>query len=146
MSHRMSPKTRVVFKFIFGLGIWSFLVLGFFKLNGDTVLPHQIQQSPINGRLLLNKDNRWTGNEATSTTTDRYLSPAGQAGAMAGADEVLVDNRAARNSIVTDATATVISSTRVLSSCAFRLLIYREFCLYRRAPGMGDRNDLGTPA
>ncbi|XP_050069299.1 uncharacterized protein LOC126557535 [Anopheles maculipalpis] len=94
MSHRMSSKTRVVFKFIFGLGIWSFLVLGFFKLNGDPVMQHQFQQSPINGRLLLNKDNRWTGNEATSTTTDRYLSPAGLAGAMAGVDEVLVDNRA----------------------------------------------------
>lgn len=89
MSHRMSPKTRVVFKFIFGLGIWSFLVLGFFKLNGDQVTPHQFQQTPINGRLLLNKDNRWTGNEATSTTTDRYASPVG-----AGVDEVLVDNRA----------------------------------------------------
>ncbi|KAL1398749.1 hypothetical protein pipiens_008719 [Culex pipiens pipiens] len=85
----MSPKTRVVFKFIFGLGIWSFLVLGFFKLNGDQVTPHQFQQTPINGRLLLNKDNRWTGNEATSTTTDRYASPVG-----AGVDEVLVDNRA----------------------------------------------------
>lgn len=97
MSHRMSPKTRVVFKFIFGLGIWSFLVLGFFKLNGDPVMPHQFQQSPINGRLLLNKDNRWTGNEATSTTTDRYLSPAGLAGAMAGVDEVLVDNRAGKS-------------------------------------------------
>ncbi|KFB34983.1 AGAP001806-PA-like protein [Anopheles sinensis] len=96
MSHRMSPKTRVVFKFIFGLGIWSFLVLGFFKLNGDQVMQHQFHQTPINGRLLLNKDNRWTGNEATSTTTDRYLSPAAMAGAMAGVDEVLVDNRAGK--------------------------------------------------
>lgn len=93
MSHRMSPKTRVVFKFIFGLGIWSFLVLGFFKLNGDPVTQHQFQQTPINGRLLLNKDNRWTGNEATSTTTDRYASPVG-----AGVDEVLVDNRAGKSS------------------------------------------------
>ncbi|XP_055611812.1 uncharacterized protein LOC129758338 [Uranotaenia lowii] len=89
MSPRLSPKTRIVFKFIFGLGIWSFLVLGFFKLNGDSVAQHQFQQAPINGRLLLNKDNRWTGNEATSTTTDRYASPMG-----AGVDEVLVDNRA----------------------------------------------------
>lgn len=91
----MSPKTRVVFKFIFGLGIWSFLVLGFFKLNGDPVTQHQFQQTPINGRLLLNKDNRWTGNEATSTTTDRYASPVG-----AGVDEVLVDNRAGKSSLL----------------------------------------------
>ena len=85
----MSPKTRIAFKFIFGLGIWSFLMLGFFKLNGDPVTIRQFQQMPINGRLLLEKQSRWTMGEATSTTTDRYTS-------LASGDEVLVDNRAGK--------------------------------------------------
>jgi hypothetical protein len=82
----LSSRTRVVFKFLFALSVWSFLLLGLFKLHGDSVQRHDHgKQAPINGRLLLQKDNKWSADQ-TSTTAERLVS------AMS-VDDVLVDNR-----------------------------------------------------
>lgn len=72
------PNSKTILKFFFALGVWSFLVIGLFRIHGQNVLMHEHQQAPLNGRLLLQKENRYY--EATSTTTDRI-------------DDVLIDNR-----------------------------------------------------
>lgn len=85
-QHNLTPKTKLVFKFIFGLGVWSFLVLGLIKINNDQISPTQvIEQMPINGRLLLQKENKWTI-EGTPKTTERFMQ-------MLTAEDVLVDSR-----------------------------------------------------
>ena len=88
--HSLTPKTKLVFKFIFGLGIWSFLMIGLVKLNNEQVTRQQQQQviqemQPISGRLLLQKENRWAF-EGTPKTTDKFMQ-------MMTAEDVLVDNR-----------------------------------------------------
>lgn len=85
--HNLTPKTKLVFKFIFALGVWSFLVLGLIKINNDQILPQQvIQEMPINSRLLLQKESKWTAAEGTPKTTERFMQ-------MLTAEEVLVDSR-----------------------------------------------------
>lgn len=71
-------KSKTILKFIFVLGIWSFLVLGLLKFNdpGKTFSEHF--QEPMSRRFLLQRENRYF--EATSTTPD-------------GLEDVLVDNR-----------------------------------------------------
>lgn len=94
--HSLTPKTKLVFKFIFALGVWSFLVLGLVKLNNDQFTPQMVQQmqqqqqlhQPINGRLLLQKENKWTM-EGTPKTTERFMQ-------MITAEDVLVDNRSGK--------------------------------------------------
>lgn len=71
---------KLILKFIFALGVWSFLLLGLFKLHETHVIELETPSGQFNGRLLLQKDNRYV--EATSTTTDRFI-PA----------DVLIDNR-----------------------------------------------------
>lgn len=87
--HSLTPKTKLVFKFIFGLGVWSFLMLGLVKLNSDQVSRQQQQviqeMQPISGRLLLQKENRWAF-EGTPKTTERFMQ-------LLTAEDVLVDNR-----------------------------------------------------
>lgn len=63
------PNSKTILKFIFGLGVWSFVVLGLFKLHGQHIILTNHPQAPLSGRLLLQKDSRYF--EATSTTTDR---------------------------------------------------------------------------
>lgn len=73
------PNSKTILKFFFALGVWSFLVIGLFRIHGQNVLLSQEHPSaPLSGRLLLQKENRYF--EATSTTTDRI-------------DDVLIDNR-----------------------------------------------------
>lgn len=102
--HSLTPKTKLVFKFIFALGVWSFLVLGLVKLNNDQFTPQAMPMAggggggasgsggasgqPINGRLLLQKENKWTM-EGTPKTTERFMQ-------MITAEEVLVDNRSGK--------------------------------------------------
>lgn len=71
---------KLILKFIFALGIWSFLLLGLFKLHETHVIELEQPAGQLNVRLLLQKDNRYI--DATSTTTDRII-PA----------DVLIDNR-----------------------------------------------------
>ncbi|XP_059607716.1 uncharacterized protein LOC132255627 [Phlebotomus argentipes] len=73
--------SRMIMKFLFALGVWSFLLLGLLKLHSNRVILEEDIQSGINnGRLLLQKDGRYQ--EATSTTTEKFLPL-----------DVLIDNR-----------------------------------------------------
>lgn len=72
------PNSKTILKFFFALGVWSFLVIGLFRIHGQNVLLQEHPPAPLSGRLLLQKENRYF--EATSTTTDRI-------------DDVLIDNR-----------------------------------------------------
>lgn len=74
------PKSRVILKILFSLSVWSFVMIGLFKLHGNNVILQEHVPVPISGRLLLQKDNKYM--DPTSTTTDRNV-PA----------DVLVDNR-----------------------------------------------------
>lgn len=75
------PNSKSILKLIFALGVWSFVVIGLFKLHGNNVILEESHQVPLSGRLLLQKDMRFNF-EATSTTTDRILP-----------HDVLVDSR-----------------------------------------------------
>lgn len=75
------PNSKSILKLIFALGVWSFVVIGLFKLHGNNVILEESPQVPLSGRLLLQKDMRFNF-EATSTTTDRILP-----------HDVLVDSR-----------------------------------------------------
>lgn len=107
----LTPKTKLVFKFIFGLAVWSFLMIGLVKLNNDqmtrgVIPPASMQQmQPINSRLLLQKENRWAF-EGTPKTTDRFVQ-------MLTAEEVLVDNRNGRLLFV----ITYLSCTSAVLEC-----------------------------
>lgn len=76
------PNSKTILKFFFALGVWSFVVIGLFKIHGQNVLLKEHPPAPLSGRLLLQKENRYF--EATSTTTDRI-------------DDVLIDNRQGNN-------------------------------------------------
>lgn len=76
----MRNSSKTILKFFFGLGVWSFVVIGLFKLHGQNVILQDHPQVPVSGRLLLQKENRYF--EGTSTTTDRILP-----------HDVLIDNR-----------------------------------------------------
>ena len=94
----MNPIQRNIFKFLFILGVWSFLLIGLIKLNNDnidissSILASQgyLKKIPLNGRVLLQKE-KWNANnlEQTSTTTasDRLMS------FIQSDAEVLIDNR-----------------------------------------------------
>lgn len=73
----------MIIKFLFALGVWSFLLLGLLKLHSNRVILEENIQSGINGRLLLQKDGRYQ--EATSTTTEKFLPL-----------DVLIDNRTSK--------------------------------------------------
>lgn len=79
------PNSKTILKFFFALGVWSFVVIGLFKLHGQHVILQEHPQAPMNGRLLLQKEIRYF--EATSTTTDRILP-----------HDVLIDNRQGKRS------------------------------------------------
>lgn len=71
--------SRIILRIIFALGVWSFVLIGLFKLHGNhVVLQHHID-TPLSGRFLLQKDNKYI--EATSTTTDHMPY------------DILIDNR-----------------------------------------------------
>lgn len=73
-------KSTTILKFIFVLGIWSFLVLGLLKLNDrNATFSDHFPITSMSRRFLLQRDNHYF--EATSTTSDGTL------------DDVLVDNR-----------------------------------------------------
>lgn len=80
--------SKVILKILFSLCVWSFVIIGLFKMHGTNLVPqdyHQVpqeyQQLPLNSRSLLQKDMlRYA--ETTSTTTDHF-----------DPSEILVDNR-----------------------------------------------------
>lgn len=80
MLLKTSP--RLIWKFLLGLGVWSFVVIGLFKLHtNNVILNDEDAMSSVNsGRLLLQKDFRFA--EATSTTTEKFMPV-----------DVLIDNR-----------------------------------------------------
>lgn len=73
--------SKTLLKFLFALGVWSLLLIGVVKIQSNHVVLEEYPHGPLNGRLLLQKDNKYSF-EATSTTTDRILP-----------SDVLVDNR-----------------------------------------------------
>lgn len=79
-AHFNMDNSKTILKFIFILGIWSFLVLGLLKLNDRNVAFSEHFQNPMSRRFLLQRENRYF--EATSTTPDGMVL-----------DDVLVDNR-----------------------------------------------------
>lgn len=73
---------KFILKILFALGIWSFVLLGLYKIHDYQVVEFEhLPKIAKNGRLLLQKDNRYV--EATSTTTDQQILP----------NDVLTDNR-----------------------------------------------------
>ncbi|KAH8289253.1 uncharacterized protein [Drosophila kikkawai] len=74
--------SKVILKILFSLCVWSFVIIGLFKMHGTNLVPQEYQQVPLNGRILLQKDMRYA--ETTSTTTDHF-----------DPSEILVDNRTA---------------------------------------------------
>lgn len=73
---------KFILKILFALGIWSFVLLGLYKIHDYQVVEFErLPNIAKNGRLLLQKDNKY--GEATSTTTDQQILPA----------DVLIDNR-----------------------------------------------------
>jgi len=72
--------SKVILKILFSLCVWSFVIIGLFKMHGTNLVPQEYQQVPLNGRILLQKDIRYA--ETTSTTTDHF-----------DPSEILVDNR-----------------------------------------------------
>lgn len=75
------PNSKSILKILFALGVWSFVVIGLFKMHSNNIILEDYPQAPMNGRLLLQKDLKFNF-EATSTTTDRILPV-----------DVLVDSR-----------------------------------------------------
>lgn len=75
------PNSKSILKILFALGVWSFVVIGLFKIHSNNIILEDYPQAPMNGRLLLQKDLKFNF-EATSTTTDRILPV-----------DVLVDSR-----------------------------------------------------
>ena len=73
--------TKSILKFLFGLCVWSFVVIGLIKLHSDQRVRHDEQPETLinNGRLLLQKENKYI--EATSTTNDYLIA------------DILVDRR-----------------------------------------------------
>lgn len=95
---RMFPAQKKIYRFIFILCIWSFLLIGLIKINNDNIdfsssitnSQEYLKKIPLNGRALLQKA-KWNSInlEQTSTTTasDRLMS-------FIQADvEILVDNK-----------------------------------------------------
>lgn len=75
------PRTNVILKILFTLCVWSFVIIGVFKMQGTNIVPQEYSSMPLSGRILLQKDMlRYV--ETTSTTTDRF-----------DPSEILVDNR-----------------------------------------------------
>lgn len=66
------PNSKSILKILFGLGVWSFVVIGLFKIRSSNIVLDDYQQAPMSGRLLLQKESKFNF-EATSTTTDRVL-------------------------------------------------------------------------
>lgn len=74
-------RTKVILKILFTLCVWSFVIIGVFKMQGNNIVPQEYVSVPLSGRILLQKDMlRYA--ETTSTTTDRF-----------DPSEILVDNR-----------------------------------------------------
>lgn len=78
------PNVKYTLKVMLALSVWSFVMLGLFKLHGrgDARSGGAFGASQLSGRFLLQKDSRYGSMEPTSTTTDRIPY------------DVLVDNRA----------------------------------------------------
>lgn len=74
------PNSKTILKFMCALGVWSFILIGLFKLQGHHVVLQDHELISLSGRLLLQKENRYV--EATSTTTDHIPQA-----------DVLIDNR-----------------------------------------------------
>lgn len=66
------PNSKSILKILFALGVWSFVVIGLFKIHSNNIVLEDYQQAPMSGRLLLQKESKFNL-EATSTTTDRIL-------------------------------------------------------------------------
>lgn len=66
------PNSKSILKILFALGVWSFVVIGLFKIHSNNIVLEDYPQAPMSGRLLLQKDSKFNF-EATSTTTDRIL-------------------------------------------------------------------------
>lgn len=74
-------RTKVILKILFTLCVWSFVIIGVFKMHGTNIVPQEYAAVPMSGRILLQNDMlRYA--ETTSTTTDRF-----------DPSEILVDNR-----------------------------------------------------
>lgn len=69
---RKMPNSKSILKILFALGVWSFVVIGLFKIHSNNIVLEDYPQAPMSGRLLLQKDSKFNF-EATSTTTDRVL-------------------------------------------------------------------------
>lgn len=68
-------------KVLLSLCVWSFVIIGLFKMHGTNIVSQEYSAVPLSGRILLQKDIlRYA--ETTSTTTDRF-----------DPSEILVDNR-----------------------------------------------------
>lgn len=66
------PNSKSILKILFALGVWSFVVIGLFKMHSNNIVLEDYPQAPMSGRLLLQKESKFNF-EATSTTTDRVL-------------------------------------------------------------------------
>lgn len=74
-------RTNVILKILFTLCVWSFVIIGVFKMQGTNIVPQEYASMPLSGRILLQKDMLRFA-ETTSTTTDKF-----------DPSEILVDNR-----------------------------------------------------
>lgn len=75
--------SKIILKILFTLCVWSFVVIGLFKIHDSHIISQDYVNVPINGRILLQKQNQYNM-DLTSTTTDRF-----------DPFEILVDNRTA---------------------------------------------------
>lgn len=73
--------SKIILKVLFSLCVWSFVIIGLFKMHGNNIVPQEYVTAQLSGRILLQKDMLRYG-EVTSTTTDRF-----------DPSEILVDNR-----------------------------------------------------
>ena len=73
--------SKIILKILFTLCVWSFVMLGLFKIHDGQMVSQEYVSVPINGRIILQKENKY-GIDLTSTTTDRF-----------DPYEILVDNR-----------------------------------------------------
>ncbi|XP_055380469.1 uncharacterized protein LOC129611370 [Condylostylus longicornis] len=77
------PNSKIIIKILFSLSIWSIVLIGILKFHGTGIVSQDYIQSPINGRILLQKNVKFYPNgDPTSTTTDRF-----------DPSEILIDNR-----------------------------------------------------
>ncbi|KAG4078302.1 hypothetical protein HA402_013012 [Bradysia odoriphaga] len=72
------PNSKKILKLFFALGVWSFLVIGLFRIYEQNVWLQEHSPAPLSGWLLLQNEDLYF--EATPKTTNRI-------------DDVLIDNR-----------------------------------------------------